>query len=149
MYKKMKLIVKRADEKNKLLFQYAYAISDCLRFKADIRNDVYLAYKSKDKEKLKKELKNLSIVEKKINNLWKTHRKLWLYERKPFGLEVLDVRYGGLISRLKVTRERISDYLAGRVKNIPELEEKPQKIYGKFPYICLLYKNLDSITVIK
>jgi len=149
LYKKMKLVIKNVDKSNKLLFQYAYAILDCLRFKADIRNESYLAYRSGKKEKLKDILKDISIVLKKVDILWKTHRKLWLYERKPFGLEVLDLRYSGLIGRLKVMKERISDYLSGKIKDIPELEEKPQKIYGKFPYIHLHYKKIDSITVVK
>ena len=43
---------------------------------------------------------------------------------KPFGWEVLDIRYGGVISRLDTAIERINEYLAGDIEFIDELEQE-------------------------
>ena len=51
------------------------------------------------------------------------HRKLWHQTYKPFGWEVLDIRYGGMLSRLDTVIWRLEEYLAGNIAEIPELEE--------------------------
>ncbi|WP_247740854.1 hypothetical protein [Cohnella sp. LGH] len=42
---------------------------------------------------------------------------------KPFGWEVLDIRYGGALARLDTAIERLAGYLSGRVERLEELEE--------------------------
>ena len=49
---------------------------------------------------------------------------MWHKTNKPFGFEVLDVRYGGLISRIDTAILRIEEYLNGEITKIEELEEK-------------------------
>ncbi|KAF9421047.1 hypothetical protein BGZ94_008945 [Podila epigama] len=46
-----------------------------------------------------------------VDQLWKYHRSMWHKNNKPFGWEVLDLRYGGLRTRLLTMRERILDYI--------------------------------------
>ena len=43
---------------------------------------------------------------------------------KPFGWEVHDIRYGGQIMRFCTVKERISDYINGKIDSIAELEEE-------------------------
>ena len=43
---------------------------------------------------------------------------------KPFGWEVLDIRYGGVLARIDSSIERITDYLDGRINKIEELEQE-------------------------
>ena len=43
---------------------------------------------------------------------------------KPFGYEVLDIRYGGILKRLKSAQEKITEYLNGEISRIEELEVK-------------------------
>lgn len=45
-------------------------------------------------------------------------------DNKPFGFDVQDVRFGGLIQRIKSCEARLDKYLAGETESIPELEEK-------------------------
>ncbi|MBP5152158.1 MAG: hypothetical protein ILP13_04520, partial [Lachnospiraceae bacterium] len=49
--------------------------------------------------------------------------EIWLSESKPFGYEILDIRFAGVITRLKYAAKRIEDYLSGRVTELPELSE--------------------------
>ena len=41
---------------------------------------------------------------------------------KPFGWEVMDLRYGGLLARISSTQDRLADYVGGAVDEIEELE---------------------------
>ena len=51
------------------------------------------------------------------------YHKQWLHDNKPFGLDVLDVRFGGIERRLITARERIHAYLDGEVDSLPELAQ--------------------------
>jgi len=50
------------------------------------------------------------------------YKRLWRHERKPFGLEVMDVRIAGLRARVETLRETVQAYLDGELDAIPELE---------------------------
>ncbi len=50
------------------------------------------------------------------------YKRLWRRERKPFGLEVMDVRLAGLRARLETLRETIQAYVDGEIESIPEFE---------------------------
>ncbi|KAJ1964874.1 hypothetical protein IWQ62_002807 [Dispira parvispora] len=43
--------------------------------------------------------------------LWQYHRALWMYNYKPHGWEVVELRYGGLIARMQTMRDRIMHYI--------------------------------------
>lgn len=46
----------------------------------------------------------------------------WLWENKPAGMDVLDLRLGGMRQRFLTAGERLADYLAGRIETIEELD---------------------------
>ena len=64
----------------------------------------------------------------KIDNTRKSHRELWNDTYKPFGFEVIDVRYGGLSARIDSAIYRLGEYLDGRVEKLEELEEVRLKL---------------------
>ena len=68
-----------------------------------------------------------------MDELWKCHRDLWLATYKPFGLEVIEARYGGLRARLESLSDRLYAYLGGKVAEIPELEARLEKIHPAKP----------------
>jgi hypothetical protein len=51
-------------------------------------------------------------------------RKMWHKYFNPFGLEVIQIRQGGQILRLKETQCRINEYISGIVDSLPEPEEE-------------------------
>ncbi|MEG0767578.1 MAG: beta-N-acetylhexosaminidase, partial [Clostridia bacterium] len=59
-----------------------------------------------------------------VEALCNAHRALFLQTNKPVGWEVRDLRYGGLIQRLKTCQVRVADYLAGKTDALDELREK-------------------------
>jgi len=69
-------------------------------------------YRTKDKEALmslaEKQLKELI---KEVKVMWKIHKEMWLSSYSPFGLEIIEQRYGGLILRLKSCKDRIEQFV--------------------------------------
>ena len=58
------------------------------------------------------------------------HKALWMALNKPFGWEVFDIRYGGLLMRFDTAKERITAYLAGELSAIEELEAPSLRLDG-------------------
>ena len=55
-------------------------------------------------------------------------------EKKSFGYELIDLRMGGVITRLDSTRRRLHNYVEGKISRLEELETEriPQsKITGR------------------
>ena len=134
VYKEIKAFLPEVSKENKTLFTYALTLADLLRLKSGFRKELYLAHKAGSKDRLRKLLKVVPLLKKKYEAMCKAQRKIWLLERKPEGLEALDVRYGSQLKRLDVAAERIKDYLSGKIKRISELEETPRNIYSRTPY---------------
>ncbi len=148
--RQLKGLRRKVAPKNKNLFAFAQALAECLELKADLWGESYRAYKKGDRRKLAGIVKGLPEISKRVRVLWLAQRRIWLEERKPQGLETLDLRYGGLMARLDVMRQRLAAFLRGDIERIEELEEKPQNIYGqKFPARVPRYDQLSSISTIK
>ncbi|MEJ9218852.1 beta-N-acetylhexosaminidase [Paenibacillus glucanolyticus] len=64
----------------------------------------------------------LLVLKQRIEALRLSHRALWMNTYKPFGWEVLDLRYGGLLARISSTQDRLADYVDGHIEEIEELE---------------------------
>ena len=66
---------------------------------------------------------DLSSLRRRVDELWKFHRdRIWLDSFKPFGLEILELRYGALRTRLESLQDRLISYVNGEIDSIPELE---------------------------
>ena len=127
-YKKLsedlKKYVKKGD-KWEMYYDFSYKICDMLSLKCEIAENLRKAYFKNDREYLKMlTTKKLPLLSEKVSVLQKIQRKMWHKTNKPFGFEVLDVRYGGLISRIDTAILRIEEYLNGEITKIEELEEK-------------------------
>lgn len=54
-----------------------------------------------------------------LDSLWKFHRDtVWLSTFKPFGLEIIEMRYGAIRSRISTLQDRIEEFCAngGRIE---------------------------------
>ena len=99
--------------------------SKVLVLKSDMGIKITNAYRDKNKEELKV-LSEIQLPRLKalVNELRTVHREQWLKTYKPFGWEVLDIRYGGIMARIDSTIFRINQYIDGKVNSLPELEER-------------------------
>ena len=109
-------------------FQTVYALTDLLIHKADFGLRLTDAYRKKDRAALSALGEECDTVIEKLDTLRREHRAAWMKYNKPFGWEVHDIRYGGLLSRFETAKMRIEDYLAGRIAAIEELEEERLRV---------------------
>jgi hexosaminidase len=141
---KLSAQARSAAPRNRVLFQYASALSACLALKADLRTRARHAYLAGDRRGLRGIVADTQGTITAMRRLWRAHRAIWLQENKPFGLEVLDLRYGGQLSRLQILQERLREQLAGRAPNIDEFDVKPQNFLGEYPYHGRKYRGTAS-----
>ncbi|KAJ3127685.1 hypothetical protein HK098_005921 [Nowakowskiella sp. JEL0407] len=72
----------------------------------------------------------LPLLLHRTTQLWKFHRdKIWLPNFKPFGLEVLELRYGAVKTRLESLLDRVEAYLRGDVEKVEEFEVELREVF--------------------
>ncbi|MEK6794751.1 MAG: beta-N-acetylhexosaminidase [Spirochaetota bacterium] len=102
-----------------------------LAMKADFPKRLHAAYQAGNKAELRAMVtKEIPMIIRAIESLWKTHRDMWMSTYKPMGWETLDSRYGAVLMRLRTVEDSVRGYLAGDKKTIAELDGKRQKIYS-------------------
>ena len=122
--KYMKECAKKAG-KYQLLFSFYEKLAAVLADKADLDMCIKSAYDRSDRAALKDISQN--VIPEIICNLTdmkSSREKIWMNDAKPFGYEILDIKIGGVITRLKSTGYRIDNYLNGNVPRLEELEER-------------------------
>lgn len=114
--------------KNSLRNSYAYInlanLCDVLSLKADLGIRIRKSYKENDAMSLKNIIKLIDKLLDKIDVFNRSLEMQWMTECKPFGYEVLDGRLGFLKNRILSAKNRINDYLTGKIEHIEELEEE-------------------------
>ena len=132
----------------KVLMEMMKEVSNVLAIKSEIGIKVKKAYEEKNIEQLKCiAQESLPDLTNRVDALRKAHRRLWMETLKPFGWEILDLRYGGLSARIESTIKRIGDYTDGAIPVILELEEKRmpfRKVENVLPTV-LTYDEIVSV----
>jgi len=107
-----------------LLFEQYEKLSGVLRDKTTLGLQITRLYRANDQQGLQKIAETqLPALYIKVNELRITHRRLWMATCKPFGWEVLDIRYGGVLARILTAQDRLNDYAEGHIDRIEELEQ--------------------------
>lgn len=81
------------------------------------------AYRAGDIAQLQALVKEYGQLLERLEEFYQALKARWYQENKPFGFEVQDIRIGGLKQRLTHCRQRLEDYLAGKLPQLAELEE--------------------------
>ena len=98
------------------------ALSSLLENKSDFSVRMKKAYDEKDVDSLKALSEEAVIIIEKLKELKRIHRASWMEYNKPFGWEVLDARYGAIISRFETVKEFLDAFIGGTLERIEELE---------------------------
>ena len=107
-----------------LVFSFYEKLAAVLSGKADLGVRIKDAYDREEKEILKEISQNeIPDIICNLEEMKRIRGEIWMTDAKPFGYELLDVKLGGVITRLKSTGHRIDDYLNGKVSRLEELEE--------------------------
>ena len=105
------------------IFDFYQQVAEVLSLKAEIGIHLKEAYDAGDSDKLREYLEDAKVLKESLNRLRLAHRTVWMEHNKPFGWEVIEIRYGGTIARMDTTIDRVSAYLNGELKEIAELKE--------------------------
>lgn len=132
-YEKLAETLKAAIERNGQfggMFEFSYHVADVLAKKSQMGLRLTDAYKRGDRAALK----NFADVElpelkERMRKLRAVHMKNWFELYKPLGWDVMDMRYGSLLTRMDSAIEEINMYLDGRLERIEELEQE-RLLYG-------------------
>ncbi len=108
----------------------AAQLARVLSLKVGLRESILESYRAGDRTSLGNVAENdLPAIQREVEELWRLHRKLWMDSFKPFGWEVLEQRYGGLVFRLKTLADRLAAWATRELDRIPELETELQPIF--------------------
>ena len=111
-------------------YEVLVRLNSLLENKANFGLRLKSAYDAKDREALASLAAECDVIREKLEALRISHRASWMIYNKPFGWEVHDLRYGGLITRFATVKDRINSYLAGEIGEIAELAFDRLPLYG-------------------
>ena len=118
--------------KYQLLFSFYEKLAAVLADKADLGMCIKSAYDRSDRAALKDISQNvIPGIICNLTDMKSSREKIWMNDAKPFGYEILDIKIGGVITRLKSTGYRIDNYLNGNVLRLEELEEERLPYFTK------------------
>lgn len=109
------------------MFAFYTQLAKVLSTRAEYGVKLKTAYDHNDKQKLRRLMDEAKIMRDDHEELRQLHRKVWMLYNKPFGWEVLDIRYGGIVARLQTVEERLNDYINHSINRLEELEEERLK----------------------
>lgn len=132
------------------LFDCLSDLCKVLELKYDLGVKTRAAYLAKNKKKLN-EIANVVYPEtiKRLKKFIVSFKALWNKENKPFGLELHEMRLGGLLLRLESCRETLVSYLGGQIGNVEELEAPVLKFIPdreKTANLCC-QSHINTVTV--
>ena len=109
-------------------FGYIYdclsKLCDLLAYKVDLGVKIRKAYKEDNKKELSKHILTLNEVLTRLDAFHDAAKVQWSTECRMFGYENIDGRLGFLKNRLISAKQRINDYLDGKIDKIEELEKE-------------------------
>ena len=127
------------------LFDNMVKLCRVLELKADLGLRTRKAYREKNRVELIRLLDDYSETAKRVRDFRDSMYRAWKIENKPFGWEVQEIRFGGLQARILNCRERISEYLQGKITQIPELELNLLP-YGDMGLQYNIYQHLVTVS---
>ena len=118
-----KIVEEKSEEaEDRELFKYYGILAELLSKKANINRRIRNAYQTGDKDKLCVCRQELLRIGELAESLRIQRQKLWMEEYKPFGYELLDIRFAGVSARARSEAARIEAFTEGKLEHIEELE---------------------------
>ena len=111
--------------------EYSYLIETqaqlnaLLALKIAVTSGIQEAYRADDKPRLAELAeKDLPLLYQKVEDFAEQFSRQWQLENKIFGLDTIDIRFGGLLKRIKRAQERLQQYTTGQLDSVEELEQE-------------------------
>ncbi|WP_105615249.1 family 20 glycosylhydrolase [Vallitalea okinawensis] len=127
-------------------YKYASIVCNICKYKILARTSLITAYKE-DESLFKDNLEYYKVLISLTKDLAICHRRIWMKNFKTYGFDVMQVRYGGMISRYHEAILYVNEYLKGIRPRIPELDEINNGL--EYKKIKAFYKNIAHATVVQ
>ena len=107
------------------LFETQAQLNALLALKIAVTSGIQRAYGAGDKARLAELAeKDLPLLYQKVEDFAEQFSRQWQLENKIFGLDTIDIRFGGLLKRIKRAQERLQQYTTGQLDSVEELEQE-------------------------
>ena len=107
------------------LFETQAQLNALLALKIAVTSGIQKAYGVGDKARLAELAeKELPLLYQKVEDFAEQFSHQWQQENKIFGLDTIDIRFGGLLKRIKRAQERLQQYTTGQLDSVEELEQE-------------------------
>lgn len=107
------------------LFRFYEELALVLSKKMDLGIRIKEAYDKKDKQTLQQICsQDILYIIAHLHEMKLLREQLWMRDARPFGYELLDIKLGGVLTRLESHRRRIESYLSGSISRLEELEQE-------------------------
>lgn len=123
-YRQLKEALEVTKDPADKLFKMYIILAELLQTKASLGVELKEAYDKNDRlglERITKE--EIPYCMSLITSFAQSLRKVWHYYNKALGFEVQQIRLSGVKERLNECKERVSEYLEGKIERIEELEQ--------------------------
>ncbi|MFT9039886.1 beta-N-acetylhexosaminidase [Schleiferilactobacillus harbinensis] len=112
------------------VFAFYTQLAQVLVLKLTMMADIRRAYDDGNQQRMTEAIAALTGLRSALQSLRDAHRACWFDLASPFGWEVMDIRYGGLLSRIDTVQWRLQHWVEGAIEKIAELDE-PQLLLGE------------------
>jgi hexosaminidase len=107
-----------------LLFGFYASLAKALSFKSGWHQRAASCVREKDYTQAEKLADSVPDIIQAVRELKKAWFDLWNSTNKPYGFEILDLRLGGIISRLETAQYKMSQFAQRKTDDIPELSSE-------------------------
>ncbi|MDF0480068.1 beta-N-acetylhexosaminidase [Vagococcus sp. PNs007] len=105
-----------------LIMDFYHQFAKAISLKSELGIDIQTAYTEKNKNKMSDLMKDIDELKQLVNNMHQHHREVWYTFNKAFGWEIIDIRYGGVLTRLDTASYRLKQWINGNIEELEELE---------------------------
>jgi hypothetical protein len=137
------------------IFKTLSALCGVLKNLATLPSELREAYAASDKTALEALADSIPRIIRDLERFCDCFRAQWLRENKLFGLETLELRFGGQRERLVSTEKVLRLYLSGQLDRIEPLEtplldpdNKPERTvndFARYGYTQIIASGVDAI----
>ena len=107
----------------KYIFDALSALCEVMEIKAELGVRTRKAYRADNKAELTGLLNKYTVLSERLKTFYKLFKELWMRENKSFGWEIQDARLGGVMLRIRSCKERLEEYISGKIPAVEELDE--------------------------
>ncbi|MEN6346635.1 MAG: family 20 glycosylhydrolase [Armatimonadia bacterium] len=121
---------------------HAALVAQFMAAKTGLAARLFEAYAAADRPALQAIAEDIPAIVALTEDLAASFRRRWMACCQPFGLEVIQIRFAGQAARYRELAQRLTEYLAGEIEGIAELDQAARGAY--LPARWLSYRALAS-----